>query len=327
MIPHATASAVRGKGGTRLLGCVLAALFACLVLAGCASSGTEQDASQSSASADAGSQHKTMVSVLCADQLTGPLSELEQLYASQHDDVKFAQDSEGSSKALAKDLADNAEHAAAVASSDASGSSDAEDGGETDGQAAYSLVVGMAEKEENAAQKAGRVNGDTVSDLVSDSLVIAAGTNGKASAVTVNDLLAGTYPLLMAPSDTALGGLQREVLSQLGARMQNGSYQGALAKKGAVKSADSASDVFATLSENKGKTVAIVRASDVYRYGGAKIVGEIPASAYTAPVYSSALTAYASNEQLDAAQQFLEWCTTDADAQRIWEKWGFTLAA
>lgn len=325
MIFNAALQADRSNGTARLAACVLAVVLVCLALAGCSSSGGET-AEQSSGSTDAASQQKTVVSVLCANQLAGPLSELEQLYASENDDVQFSQDSEGSSKALAKSLADNAEEVAA-ASSASSESTDAAAAAAPDGPTAYSLVIGMSDNEENSAQKAGRLNGDTVSDLVSDYLVIAAGTEGKASSATVNNLLAGTYPLMMAPSDSTLGSLQCQALQQLGGRTANGSYVGALTKKGAVKTAKSTSGVFAKLSENKGKTVAIVRASDVYRYGGVKIVGQIPARAYTAPVYSSALTAYAGDEQLDAARKFLDWCTTDADAQRVWEKWGFKLAA
>ncbi|MGI6535500.1 MAG: molybdate ABC transporter substrate-binding protein [Eggerthellaceae bacterium] len=325
MISNAAMQTEGRKGAARLLICVFSAVLACLALAGCSSTNGES-ADGSSGSADTASQQKTTVSVLCADQLAGPLSELEQLYASENDDVQFAQKSEGTGKALAKDLADNAEDAAAAAAADASEGTDASTA-ETADDADYSLVVGLSDSAESAAQKAGQIDGDTVSDLVGDTLVIAAGTDGKAASVTVNDLVAGKYPLLMAPADSALGTLQRQALRQLGAQTASGAYVGALAKKGAVKTAKSATSVFAKLSESTGRTVSIVRASDVYRYGGAKVVGEIPAHAYTAPVYSSALTAYANDAQLDAARKFLEWCTTDADAQRIWQKWGFKLAA
>ena len=99
MIFNAALQADRPNGTARLAACVLAVVLVCLALAGCSSSGGET-AEQSSGSTDAASQQKTVVSVLCANQLAGPLSELEQLYASENDDVQFSQDSEGSSKAL-----------------------------------------------------------------------------------------------------------------------------------------------------------------------------------------------------------------------------------
>lgn len=306
----------------QLFSSVLAVFLVALMLAGC-SSGNGGAGDQQSAATET-EQHKTVVSVLCSDQLAGPLSELEQLYASEHGDVQFAQDSAGSGKAMAKNLA--ADKKAATASESASAES-GEGSADPSEESAYSLVVGLPDEASESAQKAQQIDGDTVSDLVEDSLVIVAGTDGKAKSVTVNDLLAGGYPLVMAPSNTALGELQREALRRLGATTANGMFLGALSKKGATSTAKSASGVFAKLSESKNKAVAIARASDVYRYGGVKIVGEIPASAYTAPLYSSALTTYAGSAELDAAKSFLEWCTTDADAQRIWSKWGFKLAA
>jgi len=35
----------------------------------------------------------------------------------------------------------------------------------------------------------------------------------------------------------------------------------------------------------------------------------------------------ANSKYADASQQFLNWCLTDKDAQEIWQKWGFELAA
>ena len=32
------------------------------------------------------------------------------------------------------------------------------------------------------------------------------------------------------------------------------------------------------------------------------------------------------HDRAEAAQAFLEWCMTDEDANKIWEKWGFELA-
>ena len=319
IMPVRTRQETASKRAMRFIACALAGLFACMMLAGC--SGENDAASeQQSAATETTQQQKTVVSVLCSDQLAGPLSELERLYASEHEDVQFEQDSAGSGKAMAKNLTANekAETASASSGEDSAGSPD---------DAPYSLVIGLPDEASESAQKAQQINRDTVSDLVADTLVIAAGANGKVRSVTVNDLLAGEYPLVMAPSSTVLGDLQQEALRRVGGASANGVLLGALSKKGKTRTAKSASGVFAKLSEGKNKAVAIVRSSDVYRYGGVRIVGEIPASAYTAPLYASALTTYAGKAELDAAKSFLEWCTTDADAQRIWSKWGFKLAA
>ncbi|MGI6590304.1 MAG: molybdate ABC transporter substrate-binding protein [Eggerthellaceae bacterium] len=294
-----------------------AALCACLVLAGCGSSGSQEDSSNSqSASQEA---PKTSISILCDTQMEGPLSELEQLYASEHDDVEFTLSSEQTDKTLLKALSDNAK-------SVKSSGQDSQSTGADDADSAISLVFGLSDSATKQAVKNKLLKRDSQTDVVADSLVIVAGKNGKADSVTVNQLVSGKWLLALANGSSSLGKLQTQALSALGACTPQGQFTGALAKSGKVKRQGMESQVFAALSKSK-RAVSVVKKSDVYRYGGVKIVGEIPANAYTAPRYSASATTAASDDQASAAQDFLNWCVTDADAIEIWEKWGFTLAA
>ena len=52
--------------------------------------------------------------------------------------------------------------------------------------------------------------------------------------------------------------------------------------------------------------VAFVYTSDVYRFGGVKIVGTVPADTHKNIVYPGAITANCEN--VEATQEFLDWC-------------------
>ena len=62
---------------------------------------------------------------------------------------------------------------------------------------------------------------------------------------------------------------------------------------------------------------------DVERYGGVKVVCTVPTDAHKDIIYPAAVTTM--DDSSGAAQAFLDWCTTDPDAQEIWGKWGFEL--
>ena len=67
-----------------------------------------------------------------------------------------------------------------------------------------------------------------------------------------------------------------------------------------------------------------VYSSDVYRFGGVEIVGIIPDDTHKAIVYPGAVCKDSKNAQ--AANDFMQWCITDPDAQKIFQKWGFDLS-
>ena len=67
--------------------------------------------------------------------------------------------------------------------------------------------------------------------------------------------------------------------------------------------------------------VAFVYTSDVYRFGGVKIVGTVPADTHKNIVYPGAITANCEN--VEATQEFLDWCLNSDQAKKIWQEWGF----
>ena len=77
-------------------------------------------------------------------------------------------------------------------------------------------------------------------------------------------------------------------------------------------------------AETGNAQVAFVYTSDVYRIGGVKIIGTVPADTHKQIQYPGAVTA--TSENAEAAQAFLDWCMSDPQALEVWQKWGFELA-
>lgn len=321
--------AATGTGARRIVkaaraAAVLLLAACCLVLAGC---GDADTASSSGSSSGAGEEKpKTTVALLTGDREAAALSELTQQYAGEHDEVAFDVQTVSGDKALRSQLTSSYTAAQRDKSSAASASSstNAEIGASHDGSSQpVAAVVGLSQDERAKAADAKQLDADTDTDLVQDSLVI---VTAQQKAITTNELLRGDYRLCMATPGSDLGKLQMKTLVRLGGATPSGRYVGALAAKDKVEVCKSTAKLFEAVAKSK-KSAAIVLRSDVYRYGGVKISGEVPASAYTAPVYGCALTTFASDEQTKAARDFFTWSTTDADALRIWKKWGFALAA
>ena len=71
--------------------------------------------------------------------------------------------------------------------------------------------------------------------------------------------------------------------------------------------------------------IGFVYSSDVYRFDGVKVVGVVPADTHKNIIYPCAICA--DSTQSEAAQEFIEWATTDPEAIKTWQEWGFELVA
>ena len=78
------------------------------------------------------------------------------------------------------------------------------------------------------------------------------------------------------------------------------------------------------LAQSGEVDVAFVYTSDVYRFGGVKIVGTVAGDTHKNIVYPGAVCTQSKYQE--EAQAFLDWCLTDPEALKIWQKWGFELA-
>ncbi len=76
---------------------------------------------------------------------------------------------------------------------------------------------------------------------------------------------------------------------------------------------------------NEGQCdVGLVYTSDLYRYEGIKSIFTTPADSHKDILYPGAAIADSANA--DAAAEFLDFCLNNADAQKIWQQYGFELA-
>ena len=71
--------------------------------------------------------------------------------------------------------------------------------------------------------------------------------------------------------------------------------------------------------------VAFVYSSDVYRFGGVRVVGIVPEDTHKPIIYPAAICA--ESEAAEVAAVFLEWAFNDVGALKIWQEWGFELVS
>ena len=72
-------------------------------------------------------------------------------------------------------------------------------------------------------------------------------------------------------------------------------------------------------------TIGFVYSSDIFRYGGIEQAFVCPEDTHKPIVYPGAVSA--SSEHADAAADFLDFCMNNAEAQKVWAKYGFELFA
>ena len=72
-------------------------------------------------------------------------------------------------------------------------------------------------------------------------------------------------------------------------------------------------------------TIGFVYSSDIFRYDGIEQAFVCPEDSHKPIVYPGAVAA--SSEQAKAAADFLDFCLNDAEAQKVWAKYGFELFA
>lgn len=71
-------------------------------------------------------------------------------------------------------------------------------------------------------------------------------------------------------------------------------------------------------------TVGFVYTSDIYRYDGIQVAYTTPASSHKTIMYPGAVCS--SSSHAEEAADFLNFCTTNAQAKKVFQKYGFELA-
>lgn len=185
----------------------------------------------------------------------------------------------------------------------------------------------------DTAVQEGYVNEGTRTDMFTNELVIVAKEDSALQDVTLQQIASGDLTVCVGDDSVPAGNYAAQALSTVGAYEPPAADAGKSGKDisgkdgqyvGITPILQTSVGNVCKQAENGDVDVAIVYSSDVYRFGGVKVVGIIPDDTHKAIVYPGAVCKDSKNAQ--AANDFMQWCITDPDAQKIFQKWGFDLS-
>lgn len=296
------------KHARRIFAAACGLALACACMFGC--SGNSDEASQESSDAQGG--ESVQLQILAANSLSKAMEEAQAAYTEANPDVTFADTQYKSSGELNEMLAAGSEADILISASKGK-MDDAENEGYVDPASRFNLFV---------------------NDLV---MVTAEGDDA-IDGLTLEDIASGEYTVCVGDDSVPAGNYANQSLSTVGCFTDpngatgsdsDGKANGTDAYAGTPLEGkvvtDSSVGNVCSHAESGDVDVAFVYTSDVYRFGGVKVVGVVPADTHKNIVYPASVTSTTANAQ--AAQDFLAWCAEDPAAAQIWEKWGFELAA
>ena len=185
----------------------------------------------------------------------------------------------------------------------------------------------------DTAVQEGYVDESTRTNMFTNELVIVAKEDSALQDVTLQQIASGSLTVCVGDDSVPAGNYAAQALSTVGAYEPPAAEAGKSGKDisgkdgqyvGITPILQTSVGNVCKQAENGDVDVAIVYSSDVYRFGGVKVVGIIPDDTHKAIVYPGAVCKDSKNAQ--AANDFMQWCITDPDAQKIFQKWGFDLS-
>ena len=282
-------------------------LVGVFALFGC-SGGNAASSASSSASSSAASAEPVELQVFAANSLSKAMEDIQTAYiADGHDNVTFADTQYKSSGELNEML----------------------------GAGSYAdLLISASKGSMDTAVKEGYVDESTRVDMFVNDLVVVAKEDSDISEVTLQDIADGEYTFCVGDESVPAGNYACQALSTVGVYVPAGDEAGKTGKDISGKGGAFAEGYTPVLDTSVGNVckhaqsgdvdVAFVYTSDVYRFGGVKIAGTVPADTHKNIVYPGAITANCEN--VEATQEFLDWCLNSDQAKKIWQEWGFELA-
>lgn len=282
-------------------------LVGAFALFGC-SGGDAASSSSSSASSSETAAEPVELQVFAANSLSKAMEDVQAAYiADGHGNVTFADTQYKSSGELNEML----------------------------GAGSYAdLLISASKGSMDTAVKEGYVDEQTRVDMFVNDLVIVAREDSDISDVTLQDIADGKYAFCVGDESVPAGNYACQALSTVGVYVPAGDDAGKTGKDITGKGGAFAEGYAPVLDTSVGNVckhaqsgdvdVAFVYTSDVYRFGGVKIVGTVPADTHKNIVYPGAITANCEN--VEATQEFLDWCLNSDQAKKIWQEWGFELA-
>ena len=288
------------------------AMVGAFAMFGCSSATVQKaDEPQAATQQDGAERHDAVeLQIFAANSLSKAMEEVQALYTQEHSWVTFADTQYEASGTLNEML----------------------------GAGSYADVLITASKATmDAAVESGYVDAATRFDLFTNELVIVAGEKSDLTDVTLADIATGDYTLAVGDANVPAGNYAKQALATTDPQSWI-SADGAVGKDcsgkegtfdgtplaGKVTEGSSVGNV-CSYANSGDVDLAMVYSSDVYRFGGVKIVGTVAADTHKNILYPAAICADSKNAE--AAQDFLDWAFSSEDAIKIWQEWGFELAA
>lgn len=286
----------------------LAAVLAAMVaMAGCSSEQKSEEVTDEEATTETTAE-PVELQVFAANSLSKAMEEVQAAYIEDgHSNVTFADTQYKSSGELNEML----------------------------GAGSYAdLLISASKGSMDTAVKEGYVDEGTRVDMFKNDLVIVSKEGSGLKDVTLQDIADGKYTFCVGDESVPAGNYADQALSTVGVYIPSGDDEGKTGKDISGKNGSFAEGYNPVLDTSVGNVckhaqsgdvdVAFVYTSDVYRFGGVEIVGTVPADTHKNIVYPGAITSQSKN--VEATQEFLDWCLNSEKAQEIWQKWGFELA-
>ncbi|MBQ6453960.1 MAG: molybdate ABC transporter substrate-binding protein [Coriobacteriales bacterium] len=272
-----------------------AALVSMLALAACSNGGTQPADNGTDAEPVPAVQHDPVtIQVFAANSLAKAMPEIMAAYQVDHPWVTFAD-------AQYKASGDLVEMLKGGASSD--------------------ILITASKATMDNAQDGGYIDQATRFDMFTNDLVV---VSKKGSGIKINSLAdVANYSLCIGDESVPAGNYARQALSTVGL------YQGGDGGKGGSYVGidpllDTSVGNVCKHASSGEVDLAIVYSSDVYRFDGVEVVYQIPGNTHKNIVYPAAICSDSKVSQ--DAQEFIDWATSDPEAIKIWQAWGFTLA-
>lgn len=284
-----------------------AALAAMVAMVGCSSEQKSEEATDEKAATETMAE-PVELQVFAANSLSKAMEEVQAAYIEDgHSNVTFADTQYKSSGELNEML----------------------------GAGSYAdLLISASKGSMDTAVKEGYVDEGTRVDMFKNDLVIVSKEGSGLKDVTLQDIADGKYTFCVGDESVPAGNYADQALSTVGVYVPSGDDEGKTGKDISGKKGAFAEGYNPVLDTSVGNVckhaqsgdvdVAFVYTSDVYRFGGVEIVGTVPADTHKNIVYPGAITSQSKN--VEATQEFLDWCQNGEKAQEIWQKWGFELA-
>ena len=284
-----------------------AALAAMVAMVGCSSEQKSEEATDEKAATETTAE-PVELQVFAANSLSKAMEEVQAAYIEDgHSNVTFADTQYKSSGELNEML----------------------------GAGSYAdLLISASKGSMDTAVKEGYVDEGTRVDMFKNDLVIVSKGSSGLKDVTLQDIADGKYTFCVGDESVPAGNYADQALSTVGVYVPSGDDEGKTGKDISGKKGAFAEGYNPVLDTSVGNVckhaqsgdvdVAFVYTSDVYRFGGVEIVGTVPADTHKNIVYPGAITSQSKN--VEATQEFLDWCQNSEKAQEIWQKWGFELA-